>query len=193
MKSLNINNIKRKSKYNLKSYLILFPLVFLFVSIYLYIENKPTTVTAIQFVLSKKNKEVIYETFDIYLENIGEEYSSVIKEKLQQVQFQEKERFNFVDSQKEADIVLKIGKGEKPLFKEFLLPVGHIYWIKDSVKSSDLESGKYRILMNEDSYSKYSEFLLSNYSDMNIEKSNQLLNDLENEDCSCVGLIRNSE
>lgn len=187
----NINNNKRKSK--LKSYLLLLLFVFLGITTYFLVSDRTSTVSAINFLFSSKTAAVEYETFDIYLEDIDEEYSSKIKENLEKIQFQEKPRFRFTEKKKRADIILKYGTGEGALFTEFLLPVGHMYWIKDRILSTDLLEGEYKVLLNEQSYGKYSEFLKSKYPDINVEKSKSLLTDLGNEECNCIGLIEDNE
>jgi poly-gamma-glutamate synthesis protein (capsule biosynthesis protein) len=150
-------------------------------------------VKAFSSLFSTRRNKVIYETYNIYLENLGEEYSKQIKQDLEQIKFEDKQRFMFVDSQDKSDISIKYGSNENIVYSEYLLPVGYMYWITDAISSNDIKYGEYTVLLNPENYSKYSDYLINNYPDMVIEQSSDLLTQLEDEDCGCIGLIESGE
>jgi poly-gamma-glutamate synthesis protein (capsule biosynthesis protein) len=192
MKSININNITRKSKSKKFPYILIIVLTIIAILLYFYITDKASTVNAIEFLFTKKN-QISYKTYDVYLENLGETHLSEIKENLESIKFEDINRFNFVDKKESSDIILGYGQGENEIYSKYLLPVGYIYWINQSISSEDLENGKYKVLLNEGDYNEYANFFKTNYQDMVIESSSNLLSQLEDEDCGCIGLIEDDE
>jgi poly-gamma-glutamate synthesis protein (capsule biosynthesis protein) len=61
------------------------------------------------------------------------------------------------------------------------------------VSINDIKYGEYTVLLNQEGYRKYSEFLKSVYPDIEIEESGNLISDLEDEACGCIGLLENTE
>jgi poly-gamma-glutamate capsule biosynthesis protein CapA/YwtB (metallophosphatase superfamily) len=192
VRSINISKNEQKSKVKKSTYFLSIFLALLITFLYLLITDKALTVNAVEFLFSSK-REIKYETFDLYLDSIGQAYEEEIKGSLEKVQFNEKKRFNFVDNQKDADIVIQYGTGEKIIYSEYLLPVGHLYWIKDSVTSNELTNGEYTILLEENLYNLYSTFLTNSYENIDIQKAENLEQDIKDEDCGCVGLIKDSD
>jgi poly-gamma-glutamate capsule biosynthesis protein CapA/YwtB (metallophosphatase superfamily) len=186
---MNINNIKRKSKPFKPPYLLLLILSGVGVFLFFYFTNRVGTVSAINYLFSSKKESITYQTYDIYLDNLGTSFSTTIQENLEQVSFEEKERFNFVDSKKDSDIVLAYSDEGEAIYSTYLLAVGHMYWVKGSISSSDIKYGEYRIRLDSETESKYLQFLQNSYPDMTIERSDNLIEDLKEEDCGCVGLI----
>lgn len=193
MKSVNIRERKKKSKPPKK--MLLFAILFSVVGtlIYFLVTNRAQTVNAIQFVVSRNRREINYQTYKTYLEGIGEKSSEEIKSELGEIQYDDIERFSFVEDREEADIILSYGTGDNVIYSQYLLPVGHLYWTEDSVSINDIKYGEYTVLLNQEGYRKYSEFLKSVYPDIEIEESGNLISDLEDEACGCIGLLENTE
>lgn len=193
MKSVNIREREKKIKSPKKVFLlgILFSVVA--TTIYFLITNGVQTVNAIKFVVSPNRREINYQTYKTYLDDIGEESSEEIKSGLGQVQYEDTERFSFVEEEEDADFVISYGTGENVIYSQYLLPVGHLYWTEDSVSSNDIRYGKYTVLLDQDNYGKYSNFLESVYPDIQIEESDNLISDLEDEECGCIGLVQNTD
>jgi poly-gamma-glutamate capsule biosynthesis protein CapA/YwtB (metallophosphatase superfamily) len=192
VRSINISKNEQKRKVKKSTYFLAIFFAFLATFLYLLITDKSLTVNALEFLFSSK-REIKYETFDLYLDSISQVYEEEIRESLEKVQFNEKKRFNFVDNQEDADIVIRYGTGEKIIYSEYLLPVGHLYWMKDSIGSKELTNGEYIILLEEDLYNLYSTFLTNSYENIDIQKTERLEQDIKDENCGCVGLIKNSD
>lgn len=175
--------------------MLLFAILFSVVGtlIYFLVTNRAQTVNAIQFVVSRNRREINYQTYKTYLEGIGEKSSEEIKSELGEIQYDDIERFSFVEDREEADIILSYGTGDNVIYSQYLLPVGHLYWTEDSVSINDIKYGEYTVLLNQEGYRKYSEFLKSVYPDIEIEESGNLISDLEDEACGCIGLLENTE
>jgi poly-gamma-glutamate capsule biosynthesis protein CapA/YwtB (metallophosphatase superfamily) len=186
---MNINNIERKSKPFKPPYLLLLILSGLGVFLFFYLTNRIDTVSAVNFIFSSKKRGITYETYNIYLDNLGEVFSTTIRENLGKVSFEEKKRFDFVDSKDDADIVLTFNTEGETVYSTYLLPVGHIYWVEDSISSVDIKSGKYKVLLDNEIQSEYLVLLQNSFPNMRIEKSDNLIKDLEDEDCGCTGLV----
>jgi poly-gamma-glutamate capsule biosynthesis protein CapA/YwtB (metallophosphatase superfamily) len=192
MGKVNIKDNRKKSKLFLKT--IIFALIFsiLLLIIYFFTAQGELTKAAVKSIYTNKGG-INYETFNIYINSIDENLSSEIQENLERVQFEEKNRFKFVESKKDSDFVIEYGIGENTIFSQYLLPVGHMYWIKDSLTTEQLGSGEYTVLLNEKEFDKYSSFLSTNYPKANIKSTDNLVEELEDEDCNCIGLIENTE
>lgn len=175
--------------------MLLFAILFSVVGtlIYFLVTNRAQTVNAIQFVVSRNRREINYQTYKTYLEGIGEKSSEEIKSELGEIQYDDIERFSFVEDREEADIILSYGTGDNVIYSQYLLPIGHLYWTEDSVSINDIKYGEYTVLLNQEGYRKYSEFLKSVYPDIEIEESGNLISDLEDEACGCIGLLENTE
>lgn len=100
-------------------------------------------------VLAYGNKSPVvfsYKTYTIMMANgISPTLKEQLVKKLEELSYDGTKRFNFVNDSN-ADIIISVDKsvdeGEVQLFSSYLVPVGHLYWIKDDIKSSNLSSGK---------------------------------------------------
>ncbi|MDD3474876.1 MAG: CapA family protein [Candidatus Dojkabacteria bacterium] len=193
MRSINISNKQIKQKRKKKS--ILFPLFLATIGIFTYFmfTDKDGLLRSIGYIFSKKNFVSKYETYDIYLKDLGEDLDNEIISSLEIIQFEEKSRFNFIEKEDKADIVLEYGSGENTIYSQYLLPVGHMYWIEDSVSAEDIEGGKYTLLLSTDTYNQYYNFLKEMYPDVEIKSSENLISDLEDEDSGYLGLIEKED
>jgi poly-gamma-glutamate capsule biosynthesis protein CapA/YwtB (metallophosphatase superfamily) len=190
MKRINImDNVKKSKgrKFHLFPALII---SFLGILTYFYITDKELALQALKSTLSFKSRGVIYESFDIYLDSVDAVYSQKIKEDLGSIKYEDRERFTFVEKKEKADFVIQYGIGQDSIYSEYLLPVGHMYWITDSVSSNDISEGGYKIIMEEEEYNKYTSLIDSNYEGIEIEKVSNLEDELINEECNCIGLIK---
>jgi hypothetical protein len=125
--------------------------------------------------------KVKYETFKIYLQsNVSEELKNNLVENLGDIEFQNTKRFEFVE-EKKSDFVLGItDEIEGSIFSKQLLPVGHIYWVKDTFDDEE-------VVVEEDEYLLAKEYLEKNLG-LNVRKVSSLIDVLkENEDT--VGFV----
>lgn len=192
MERINIRERRKKSKLSKKAVIFSVVLSLLAVIGYFYITQRELTKGAVKSIYTNRSN-INYETFDIYLENIGENYSQEIRDDLLRIQFDGKNRFNFVERKERADFVIEYGTGQNTLYSEYLLPVGHMYWIKDSISIDDLRDGQYTVLLNEQSYNRYSSFLTNKYPEMKIERVGEVLEELTDESCNCIALLESRD
>jgi len=183
---------KRKKALKIKH---LLPVIIAVLGIFLYLffTDREQFLSSINYVFSIHKNEIRYETFDIYLNGLDEFFTAQVTENLSKVEFQETKRFNFVDDVEDADLLIEYGTGENTVFTQHLLPVGHIYWIEDSIAMDSIENGEYTVLLSEEGNGKYGDFLESKYPGVIIESSSDLISDLEDEGGEYVGLIEDSE
>lgn len=193
MKTLEINGVGINEKSFKKPIYISIIISIITLFIYFLVADKQLTLSALRSVMISNRRSIVYNTFDLYLEGLGDEYSEKIKEDLNKVKYDDIKRFNFVSDKNIADIVIKFSTEGNSIFSEYLLPVGHIYWIRDSLSSSELLDGEYEILLTEELYEKYGDFLNVIYPKLEIRGVDDLLEDLEDEECGCVGLITNNQ
>jgi poly-gamma-glutamate capsule biosynthesis protein CapA/YwtB (metallophosphatase superfamily) len=193
MKRVNIKERSKKSKSSLKIYLFAVLVSIVAVFLYLFLTDRASTVSAINYIFSENTNTITYETYNLYLDNIAEEYAESIKSNLMEVKYQEKNRFAFVQDQEASDFTLKYGVGDSRVYSEYLLPVGHLYWVNDSVSSNDIKYGEYTVLLEEELFDMYSLALTDLYPDINIKQSTNLQGDLEDESCNCLGLVLNRD
>jgi poly-gamma-glutamate capsule biosynthesis protein CapA/YwtB (metallophosphatase superfamily) len=189
MKEVNITNIKEKLELDRLSYLVAVIFALLGTLISLYFSEKDLAIGAFKSIFTQTSTEVIYDTYSIYLDSINEQDSSDLRSGLEGIQFEEKKRFEFIYEREKANFLIQYGIGEDSIRTNYLLPVGHMYWISDSVSSSELLEGEYTVLLEEDLYEKYgTELERKNYK-ANFEKVSSLEDSLRNEDCNCIGLV----
>lgn len=193
MRSINISNNRIKQKRKKKS--LFFPILISICGIFIYffLTDKNQLFGAIDYLFSRKNFLSEYKTYDLYIKDLGEDLSDEMISSLEDIEFQEKKRFNFVDKENKADVILRYGESENSTYSQYLLPVGHMYWINDSVSSDDLENGKYTLLLNTDTYDLYYDFLKQMYPNTEIKSSDDLITDLEEEDNGNLGLIEKED
>ncbi len=100
--------------------------------------------------------KVVYETFNIYIDpSISDISKKRIEEGVDDIVFNNVKRFEFVD-EKSADFVLAISNSkESVVASKELLPVGHIYWIRDTVNSKELKE----VLMEREEYEFAKEYI----------------------------------
>ena len=125
--------------------------------------------------------KVKYETFKIYVQsNVSEEVKNSIVEDLDDIEFQDTKRFEFVE-EKKSDFVLGVtDEREGSFFSKQLLPVGHIYWVKDTFENEE-------VVMEEDEYMLAREYFEKELG-INVKKVSSLMEVLK-EDEDTVGFV----
>lgn len=100
--------------------------------------------------------KVVYETFKIYLDSsISESNSQRILKGVDDIVFNGIKRFEFVQ-EKNADFVLAISDSkENVMLSKELIPVGHIYWVRDTANSKEFKE----VLMEKEEYEFAKEYI----------------------------------
>jgi len=106
-------------------------------------------------ILFEYEPKVKYETFKIYVQSdVPEELKNNLVENLSDIEFQDTKRFEFVE-EKKSDFVLGItDEREGAFFSKELLPVGHIYWVKESFKDEDVVMEEEEYLLSKEYFEK---------------------------------------
>ena len=150
-----VKGIKKDRRY-IKIFLPILTII-PFLSFFLYfVILTPSPIYLLRSLIFDYKPKVIYETFKIYLDpSLPENIKERVQEGVDDIVFNEIKRFEFVEKE-DSDFVLGISdsKGEILVSKE-LVPVGHIYWITNSVKSDDIKE----VLMEKDEYEFANEYI----------------------------------
>ena len=126
---------------------ILFLLIFL---PYIYISN----MDVLNIIIFTPQTKIVYNTFSVsFEEDIPTEYVDLVKEKLGGIAFNEKKRFEFVESK--ADIVVSdtLSDGSVDVFKKDLIPVGHTYSLVYEIAEKDVKN--YNLYILDSQYTGY--------------------------------------
>ena len=174
----------KKSK---KKYFLLIPTIAIipFLSFFFYF----LLFTQAPFVLLRSllfdyTPKVKYETFKIYVdESVSESISESIKGGVEDIEFQGKKRFEFVEEEK-SDFILGVSTSEKDsIVSKELIPVGHLYWVSGEVKDfKDTE-----ILMEEQEYL-FSYDYLSSTLGLRVRKVESLSDELQKSEKN-IGMV----
>jgi poly-gamma-glutamate capsule biosynthesis protein CapA/YwtB (metallophosphatase superfamily) len=152
------------------------------------------TKNALTHLFQIKKVKIVYDTYDLYIDpSIEGNAQSRIIAQLEDIRFNDIPRFEIVEEEKKADINLEYGLGQYTLSSQYLIPVGHIYWIMDSISSDDIIDGKYRVVVSQNSYEDYESFLKTYYPNIEISKSVNLIEDLENSEGEYIALVTPQE
>ncbi len=130
---VNSNRVDKKKGKGGKIFFFVFLLIFLPL---FFLFNNLETFRAITIGLNEV--EIRYDTFSVsFSELVPEDLKESIKEELSEIENRGKRRFSFV--QEEGDIEIGVLKTESLLFEDFLLPVGHLYWLDNSISKNEIE------------------------------------------------------
>jgi poly-gamma-glutamate capsule biosynthesis protein CapA/YwtB (metallophosphatase superfamily) len=193
VRTINIKESVKKRKANKIPYFLAIIISVISTIIFLLVTERSLAINAVTNIFLGSKREVMYPTYRIYLDNLGEYYASNIQENLLEVQFEEKNRFSIVNDEKKADIYFTFINEGNQVYQNYLLPVGHFYWIKDSVSTKEFENGNYDIFLNQETYDKYKTFLELKYPDLTIKSKDDLNSALKDESCDCIGLVEEGE
>jgi poly-gamma-glutamate synthesis protein (capsule biosynthesis protein) len=84
-----------------------------------------------------------YKTYTLTISGlVPETLKGKIEGLLEEMEFKGQKRFEVKDSDGDIALTYNPGDGEDPIFTSYLVPVGHLYWIKDEVNDSDFEKGE---------------------------------------------------
>jgi hypothetical protein len=142
-------------------------------------------------IITLNEMEIRYDTFSLsFAEEIPVDLKADIQNELEKVEHEGKKRFSFVEE--DGDIEIALVDGENFFIQDYLIPVGHLYWIENAFEKNDILQRE--IVVNE-GRGKFVEAVLQNYLDDDIEiveKSN-ILSYLENNESDALGIVSFSE
>mgnify|MGYP001028236169 CR=1 FL=1 len=195
MRNIDIKQRKlRKGKAKWHIYLPTLIISFLGIFLYFYATDKVLLKHALLFIFKDKSVQITYETFDIYIDElVKSEYEDQIIIDLNRVMFNEVPRFNIVENENEADAKIDYGVDENTILTEYLLPVGHIYWVNSSISSEDLMEGIFSTFISSSTYQEYENFLATYYPDIHLEVVDDIVESLEGVEGDSIGLVKPEE
>ncbi len=170
---------KKKSK---KPFFFLILFLLIFIPLFFLFNNLEAFRT---INIGLNEMEIRYDTFSVsFSELIPDELKEEMKEELSKVDNRGKKRFSFVDE--DGDITVGVLNPDTVLFENFLIPVGHFYWLGNSLE--DIEEKEIVTLQG---YGKLVEGVLSEYLDITtqVQEQEDLAGYLKEREGSVVGLV----
>lgn len=83
--------------------------------------------------------EVRYDTYTVSFEStLPENIKEDMKKELGGIEYKGKRRFDFVEGESDIEIGF-VHEGDSILFTDYLIPVGHFYWIQDNLSREEIE------------------------------------------------------
>ncbi len=140
----------KKRKYSWKRVFFGVFVIYFLGFIVLYLLGNPTVRSTGDVILgSISTPKNIYPTFKIFIDSsVPTSLKDSVVSKLDPISFEQKKKFTFQESADNADYVIKLQSGQdideskqKSLYMSYLIPVGHLYWIKDGISSDTIKSG----------------------------------------------------
>ncbi len=128
-----------------------------------------------------------YDTFSVeFADSISVDMRDDIKLELGDIEHEGKKRFSFVDEQ--GDIVIALSDKENSFLTNYLIPVGHFYWIKDSIGIEDIEEKE---IVVEVGNAYFVESVLAKYLDIkpNIVEKEDVLSYLKENEETAISLL----
>ena len=129
--------------------------------------------------------EAKYETFRVSFDKeMSEDIVNTFKSSIDDIQLDEKKRFNFVD-RGEYKVSFTDSRDGAMYFKEYV-PVGHIYWIKGETSLDEIRDSKKVYISSDESDKVFLKQILGN--DIEVVESDNLLDVLKGSESS-IALI----
>jgi len=147
IKTRNKRIVRREKVANISkkkiNFFKLFLLSFLFSNLFLFFENKTQYIHAFEFVLNIGRDATIYKTYSIsFEEDVPEEFVNLMKENLSKVIFDKTPRFEFKEKNTDLVISMKENEGNKVVFSQDFIPVGHFYSLTTNLTDDELKTKK---------------------------------------------------
>ncbi len=131
--------------------------------------------------------EIRYDTFSVtFAETVPSDVRESFKLELSKIEHEGKQRFSFVEE--EGDINIGFAVEEEAFYTDYLIPVGHFYWIENSISSEDIEERK---IVVEKDYVSFIEEILEKYLeiDVDIEGKDDVLGYLEKNEGDAISFV----
>ena len=89
------------------------------------------------FLVTLNEWEIRYDTFPVsFAASVPEDIREDVKSQLSEIEHNGKKRFSFEDDENAINITF--ADEEKSLFTDYLIPVGHFYWIENSISREEI-------------------------------------------------------
>ena len=131
--------------------------------------------------------ELRYDTFSISFSNtVPTELGQEIESRLIDIEHNGKKRFVFVEDA--SDIEIGLVEEEYAIFTDHLIPVGHFYWLKNSLESEKIYDKE--IVVSEENYDLVRSVLEKHFdSELSIVKVDDVLSYLEENEDSSISFL----
>ncbi|MGI6423053.1 MAG: CapA family protein [Candidatus Dojkabacteria bacterium] len=176
-----VRELRKGKKFKLRNLLPLF-LIIPFLGFFFYFLLFTTSpFFLLRSLLFKYEPKVKYDTFKIYMDDtVPSELKEYIKESVDDIEFQDKKRFLFVEKNKSKYVLGAVDDQSEAFFSKDLLPVGHIYWVKDTYKNEP-------VAMEEEEYLLASEYFKRELN-ISVKKVDSLLEEIKKNE-NTVGFV----
>jgi len=143
------NRTKTKKSFSLPRVIFTSVIIYLIGLLALYIVGVPIVRAAADVIAGSLNPpKTTYPTFTLMIDpTVPTSLKNILTEKLDLISFEDKKKFTFVDDENSAGYVIRLAAGDaidqekqKVLYSSYLIPVGHIYWIKDGISLDTLKT-----------------------------------------------------
>ncbi len=135
--------------------------------------------------------DIRYDTFSVsFEESIPNQMQENIRNELEKVEHNGKKRFSFEDY--DADIHISFVDKEDAIFTDYLIPVGHFYWIENSLSTDDIEKKK---IVVEEANAVFVEKILERYLDVKpeVEEKDDVLSYLRENEENAISFVNFQE
>jgi len=138
------------------------------------------------FKVALNELEVRYDTFSLsFSDTVPSDLKEGIQTELAKIEHNGKRRFSFED---EADINVGFVDEEFALFTDYLIPVGHFYWLENSIEVENLEK---REIVVEQGNAAFVEAVLEKYLEVevDVQEKDNVLAYLEDSEGSAISFV----
>lgn len=192
MKNIDIKQAEiNGKKLNWYIYLTVIIIPFLATFFYFWVIEGVSPFGSFMPLLKRKHNIVQFDTYEIFLDEKIVERDQIIKS-LEKVIFDQTPRFKTVDKREKADVYIEYGTSDYIISTNYLLPVGHIYWIGDTVDNKSFSTLNLPVVVEQNLYDKYKEFLDIYYPNSDIQVVDNIVESLEGSEGQSMGLVEPS-
>jgi len=184
--SVSEQRMRREKKKIKIPFLWIFLLSILFNCIALYFLERGDSISALDYIFLTKKKIYIYNTYSVHLDDsIPQEFKDIVTSELEDMEFNGKKRFKFVE--KDADITISKEKreGMDDIFTKDYIPVGHLYSLTENITKDEFNQKDWYMIDG-----KYEKYLEEEYGiEISVLDSYSSLLEKMKEDDNNVGLV----
>jgi hypothetical protein len=185
----NVNSNPQGKKKKRGRGIYIFLLLIILIGLFLFF-LAPHLSTGLKITLNEM--EIRYDTFSVsFSDTIPEWLEEEVWSELKEIEHNGKSRFEFADEEGDIEIGLVFEENEA-LFEDFLIPVGHFYWIKNSMELKNFQEQE---VVTKPGYGSLIQSVFEeNFNqDINVVENEDVLSYLEDREGNAIGLITFSE
>ena len=131
--------------------------------------------------------EIRYDTFSVeFSDTVPIELKEGILSELEVIEHEGKRRFSFVEE--EGDIIMGLSDEEYSLFTNYLIPVGHFYWIENSIEREEIAEKE---VVVDEGYADFVKAVLEKYLEItpNVIEEEDVLSYLKENEGTAISFV----